>query len=86
MAFKEMEHRPQLDEIAPPMLMPGEFRTCTDLAGEEGTAADESKARSFKQDHTDEIYPSDPKLALLIMSVFVGMFLVSLVRWLPTLI
>lgn len=86
MALKEMKHRPQVGENAPPMRVHGEPRTCTDLAGEEGTAADESKARGFKQDHTDEIYPSGPKLVLLMMSVFVGMFLVSLVCWLPTLI
>ncbi len=31
-------------------------------------------------DHTAIIYPSGLKLALLMMSIFVGMFLVSLVR------
>lgn len=33
-----------------------------------------------RKDDTDIIYPSGLKLALLIMSIFVGMFLVSLVR------
>jgi hypothetical protein len=60
--------------------MDGEVPTCTDPAGEEGTAADESKAKDLKRIHTNIIYPSSLKLALLMMSIFVGMFLVSLAR------
>lgn len=37
-------------------------------------------APSAPVDHTDIIYPSGLKLALLMTSIFVGMFLVSLVR------
>ena len=55
-------------EIAPPVPMDGEAPTCTDPAGEEGTAGDESKAKDLKRIHTDIIYPSGLKLALLMMS------------------
>ncbi|OCK76475.1 MFS general substrate transporter [Lepidopterella palustris CBS 459.81] len=41
-------------------------------------AADESKAKDLKRIHTDIIYPSGLKLALLMISIFVGMFLVAL--------
>lgn len=57
-----------------------EAPTCTDPAGKESMAADKSKTEDLKHTHTDSIYPSGLKLALLIMSIFVGMFLVSLVR------
>jgi hypothetical protein len=70
MWFKKEEKQPQEDEIAPPAPMDGE-------------AADESKAKDLKRIDTDIIYPSGLKLALLIMSIFVGMFLVSLVRERP---
>jgi hypothetical protein len=43
----------------------------------------ESKAKDGKRIDTDITYPSGLKLALLIMSIFVGMFLVSLVRQRP---
>jgi hypothetical protein len=79
MLFKKKGKQPQEDEIAPPAPMDGEAPTCTDPASE-GTAADESKAKDLKRIHTDIIYPSGLKLALLMMSIFVGMFLVSLVR------
>ena len=80
MLFKKKEQQPQEDEIAQPVPMDGEAPTCTDPASEEGTAADESKAKELKHIHTDIIYPSGLKLALLMMSVFVSLFLVSLVR------
>ena len=41
---------------------------------------DGSKAKELNNIHTDIVYPSGLKLALLMMSIFVGMFLVSLVR------
>ena len=72
MLFKKKEKQPQEDEIAPPAPMDGEATTCT--------AADESKAKDLKRIHTDITYPSGLKLALLMMSIFVSMFLVSLVR------
>ena len=37
-------------------------------------------APSAAMDQAEIIYPSGLKLALLLMSIFVGMFLVSLVR------
>jgi hypothetical protein len=80
MLFKKQEKQPQEDKVAPPAPMDGKAPTCTDPAGEEGTAADESKAKDLKRIHTDIIYPLGLKLALLIVSIFVSMFLVSLVR------
>lgn len=70
MWFKKKEKQPQEDEVAPSAPMDGE-------------ATDESKAKDLKRIDTDIIYPSGLKLALLIMSIFVGMFLVSLVRERP---
>lgn len=75
MLFKKREKQPQKDEIAP---IDGKAPTCTHPASEEGP--DESKAKDLKHIHTDIIYPSGLKLALLMISIFVGMFLVSLVR------
>jgi hypothetical protein len=81
MLFKKAEKQPQEDEIALPKPMDNEAPTCTKAAGEEGAAAEQSKAEDLKRIHTDIIYPSGLKLALLMMSIFVGMFLVSLVCW-----
>jgi hypothetical protein len=64
--------QPQEDEITMPAPMDGEAPSCT--------AADESKAKNLKRNDIDSTYPSGLKLALLMMSIFVGMFLVSLVR------
>ncbi|KAF2178412.1 putative MFS multidrug transporter [Zopfia rhizophila CBS 207.26] len=55
------------EEIAPPVPV-------------NGTTADESKAKDVKKIDADIVYPSGLKLALLMMSIFVGMFLVSLDR------
>ena len=78
MLFKKKEKKPE--EVGPPTPIDGGASTCTDMAGEEGTAADGSKAKELNNIHTDIVYPSGLKLALLMMSIFVGMFLVSLVR------
>lgn len=43
-------------------------------------AQEDEMAPPAPMDHTSIIYPSGLKLALLMMSIFVGMFLVSLVR------
>ena len=75
--FKKKEKQPQEDEIAP---KDSKAPTCTDPAGEKDMAADESKAKDLKRIHTDITYPSGLKLALLMISIFVGMFLVALVR------
>jgi hypothetical protein len=80
MLFKKKGKQRQNDEIAPPAPMDGEAPTSTHPVGEKDTAADESKAKDLKRIHTDIIYPSGLKLAFLIMSIFVSMFLVSLVR------
>jgi hypothetical protein len=66
--FKKKEKQPQEDDIAPPAPIDSKAPKCTD------PAADKSKAKE------DVVYPSGLKLALLITSIFVGMFLVSLVR------
>jgi len=52
----------------------------TDPASEQSTVADESKATQLEDTQTDIIYPSGLKLALIMTSIFVSMFLVSLVR------
>jgi hypothetical protein len=75
MLFKKMGKRPQEEEIAPPAPMDSNAAHCTDPAGEKDTATDESKDPT----HTDIVYPSGLKLALLMTSIFVGMFLVALV-------
>jgi hypothetical protein len=72
MMFKKKGKQLQEGEIAPPAPMDGEAPTCT--------AAEESKAKDLKRIPTDIIYPSGLKLALLMISIFVSMFLVSLVR------
>jgi hypothetical protein len=71
MLFKNGK-QPLEHEITTPAPMDSEAPTCT--------AADESKAKDLKQNDTDIIYPSGLKLALLMMSIFLSMFLVSLVR------
>ena len=80
MLFKKKVKQPQEDNIAPPALMDGEKPTSTGATGEDGVAADESK--DPKRIETDISYPSGLKLALLMISIFIGMFLVSLVRYL----
>jgi hypothetical protein len=80
MSFNKKEKQPQKDEIAPPTPTPMDDKnpTCTAPASEEDMATDKSKAKA-KDIHTDIIYPSGLKLAMLMMSIFVGMFLISLV-------
>lgn len=87
MLFKMKEKQPQKDEIAPPTEgtrtpMDDETPACTAPASEEVMATDNSKAMAKELNHThpDIIYPSGIKLALLMTSIFVGMFLISLVR------
>ena len=80
MLFKRKGKQPQEDEIASPAPMDGKAPTCVDPSSKESTAADEPNAKDLKRIHTDIIYPSGLKLALLMTSIFVGMFLVSLVR------
>ena len=58
--------------------MGSEPETCTDPASEKDAAAD--KSRDLKRVNTDTIYPSGLKLVLLMISIFIGMFLVALVR------
>ena len=72
MYFKKGKQQ-QDDQTAPPALVDGE-------AQKDSTTGDESKVKSLKHDPTDLIYPSGIKLFLLMTSIFVGMFLVSLVR------
>jgi hypothetical protein len=70
MRFKKKETQSEGDEISPPAPM-------------QGKATDESEAKDpndLKRIENDIVYPSGLKLALLMISVFVSMFLVSLVR------
>ena len=72
MLFKKKGRKqPQEDDIEPPAAIDSDAPTCT--------AADEGKTKDLKHIHTDITYPSGLKLALLMMSIFVSMFLVSLV-------
>lgn len=66
MLFKKKEIRLQEDEIADP-------------AGEKEVAAGESQANDLDRIPTETVYPSGLKLALLMTSIFVGIFLVALV-------
>lgn len=76
MLFKKKGKQSREDEVASPASMDGEAPTCTNPAGKEAEVASDSKAKDI---HTGIIYPSGLKLALLMTSIFVGMFLVSLV-------
>jgi hypothetical protein len=78
MLFKKKGSPPQKDEIIRPAPTDSEPAIHIDPASEKDTAADESK--NLKRIDTDTIYPSGLKLALLMTSMFVGMFLVALVR------
>lgn len=79
MLFKEKEKQQQEDQLSPPLPIDGEAPICMDEPGEESTPTDESNAKEFKSINAETTYPSGLKLALLMMSIFVGMFLVSLV-------
>ncbi|KAE8449402.1 hypothetical protein EG329_008303 [Mollisiaceae sp. DMI_Dod_QoI] len=76
MLSQEREKRSQEDEVAPPESMDGKTLTCKDPMVDKSTAKDPKHINN----PNDIIYPSGPKLALLMMSIFVGMFLVSLDR------
>lgn len=56
------------------------------VTGEDGKDAPVDQSKDIKgkgQDQTDIIHPTGLKLALLMISIFIGMFLVSLVRRAP---
>lgn len=48
--------------------------------GKEGTVAQEPGAQGIKRVESNTVYPSGIKLGLLMTSIFIAMFLVSLVR------
>ena len=78
MLFKKKGKQPQEDpsESTPPETMDSD--QTGEKVKEEGTAANESKV---KAKDSDIVYPSGLKLAFLMSSIFIGMFLVSLVRY-----
>jgi hypothetical protein len=84
MLFKKKGKQPQKDDISPPTHTPMDDKTPTSAAaaGAEDMATDKSKAKAneLKDIRTNIIYPSGLKLAMLMLSIFVGMFLISLVR------
>lgn len=56
------------------------------VTGKDGKDAPDSQSKDTKdksQEETDIVYPTGLKLALLMISIFIGMFLVSLVRGTP---
>lgn len=89
MFFKGKEKEPQKDQIAPPTHVlleeDGKSMASTPPIRKENvpTNDDTAKAKEPEQ-HTqmgpEIIYPSGIQLMLLMMSIFIGMFLISLVR------
>ncbi|KAK5371064.1 hypothetical protein LTR20_007329 [Exophiala xenobiotica] len=69
MQFNKKEKRPRKEEVA----SPAQYRS-----GQSGPAADAPNSMDPKSKQTDITYPTGIKLGLLMMSVFVGMFLSSL--------
>ena len=65
MLFKNKEKVPQENDVSPPAPMDAEPK---------------AKDQDLRLVHSDHVYPSGLKLALLMTSIFVGMFLVALVR------
>jgi hypothetical protein len=83
MLFKKKGKMSQEDENVPSTHTPMDDKTatCTGPASEEDMPTDKSKAKAKELNiHADIVYPSGLKLALLMMSIFVSMFLISLVR------
>ncbi len=78
MLFKKKEKQPQQDEIPP--TVESKVSTSSDPTVEKDVAANELEAQNPKPITTDIVYPSGLKLVLLMISIFVGMFLVALVR------
>lgn len=75
---------PKEDDPAPPPVINGPTTTGAQVAGQNDTAAavgvsSEVKPENSKAGAVDIEYPTGVKLALLMTSIFVGMFLVSLV-------
>jgi len=63
---RQEDQQPRVDEIAPPV----------PVDGESGSQAKDLKPAA----QTDIIYPTGLKLALLMVAIFIGMFLVTLVN------
>jgi hypothetical protein len=71
---------PTEDNPAPPPAIDGPATTGAQSTGENGTAAAaDDKPENSRPNVADIEYPTGIKLALLMTSIFVGMFLVSLV-------
>jgi hypothetical protein len=83
--FKKKERQPQEAAIMSKVHGNGESHDLahSNSTTEEGTAVEDSKAKDLKHVPTDIVYPSGLKLALLMTSIFVTMFLVSLVSCSP---
>jgi MFS family permease len=75
MLFKKDGNKPQNNEIISPSPPHSKAPTITDSSSEKG----DTMAEDPKQSQSDIVYPSGLKLALLMMSIFTSMFLVSLV-------
>jgi hypothetical protein len=71
MLFNKKEKPPRKEEVA----SPAQYRS-----DQSGPAADAPNRTDPKSKQTDITYPTGIKLGLLMMSIFVGMFLSSLVR------
>ena len=74
MLFNKKGTQPRKEEAT----SPAEYQTAT-RRDQIGTTADASNSMDPKGKQPDLTYPTGIKLALLMMSIFVGMFLSSLV-------
>ncbi|KAH6892599.1 MFS multidrug transporter [Thelonectria olida] len=81
--FKKKERQQSPEEPAPSApSTPNHDKAPTypNSTSEQGEPADAPKANGLKPVHDDIVYPKGLKLALLMTSIFIGMFLVSLDR------
>ncbi|KIX10126.1 uncharacterized protein Z518_01207 [Rhinocladiella mackenziei CBS 650.93] len=78
MLFKKKQKQPQQDNTVTPVPMRDGASVRREQASKEGKGAEESKSKDFKSRQPDIEYPSGLKLALLMTSILVGMFLSSL--------
>jgi hypothetical protein len=77
--FKKKERQQAPDQPAPSAHKHDESPTYTNSTSEQGETTDAPKKNDVKPIQDDTTYPSGLKLALLMTSIFIGMFLVSLV-------
>jgi len=80
MLFKKKEQRSQQDNAVTSAPMRDGASDGIEQISKKGRGTDQSKSKDLISGQSDIEYPSGLKLALLLTSIFVGMFLSSLVR------